>query len=394
MERNHVQPPLGTVKVISSGSEADEALIPGQDDTALAEQARATVESLLETNPDDRQARDEARNAIENMSRKLQVEAARKSAMLNEPIRTLSQRAEDGGPVANALMDLKVQVESLDPARHDLSPNWFGRLARGLPFVSSPIKRYFMRYETSASIIGNIVESLEQGREQLKRDNITLQSDQDDMREITGRLSRAIELGRQIDALLTSRLENEVPQDDPRYAFIQEELLFPLRQRIQDLQQQLAVNQQGVLTTEIIIRNNKELIRGVNRSTTVTVNALQIAVTLALALANQKIVLDKVEAVNQVTDSLIANTATQLRQQGAAIHQRAASTQLNIDTLQQAFADIDAALTDISQFRRQALPTMAESIGKMAELSRTTEAAIERMDKARHIAVALEIEAN
>jgi len=38
-----------------------------------------------------------------------------------------------------------------------------------------------------------------------------------------------------------------------------------LRQRIQDLQQQLAVNQQGVLAVELIIRNNKELMKGVDK---------------------------------------------------------------------------------------------------------------------------------
>ena len=41
--------------------------------------------------------------------------------------------------------------------------------------------------------------------------------------------------------------------------------------------------------------------RGVDRSLDVTVNALQVAVTVALALANQKIVLDKVEAINKTT---------------------------------------------------------------------------------------------
>jgi uncharacterized protein YaaN involved in tellurite resistance len=120
-----------------------------------------------------------------------------------------------------------------------------------------------------------------------------------------------------IDQKLSYSLEREVPADDPRYAFIQEELLFPLRQRIQDLQQQLAVNQQGVLAIELIVRNNKELIKGVDRAVNVTINALNVAVTVALALANQKIVLDKIQAVNVVTDRLIAQTAATLRSQAA-----------------------------------------------------------------------------
>ena len=79
-------------------------------------------------------------------------------------------------------------------------------------------------------------------------------------------------------------LYTDILQDDPMYKFVSEELLFPLRQRIQDLQQQLLVNQQGFLTIEMIIRNNKELIRGVNRALNTTVSALQVAVTLATSI--------------------------------------------------------------------------------------------------------------
>lgn len=365
---------------------------PVSVDADLQTRAASLTSQLLQIDHDNPQARQQARNSVETMSQKVQVQAARRSAMLKEPIRKLSQRGDDGGPVANALVDLKVRVEELDPARFDLSPGWLSRLLGRLPFVGTPIKRYFTRYESASTVIDSIVASLHQSREQLKRDNITLQDDQNEMRELSQKLKRAIELGRLMDSELSAKLENEIPNDDPRYAFVEEELLFPLRQRIQDLQQQLAVNQQGVLTTEIIIRNNKELIRGVNRATTVTVNALQIAVTLALALANQRIVLDKIEAVNETTNNLIANNARQLREQGTAIHQRAASSQLSMETLKTAFADISAALEDISRFRREALPTMAQNITELDELAQNTEATINRIDEARQSSAAIEIE--
>lgn len=365
---------------------------PVSVDADLQTRAASLTSQLLQIDHDNLQARQQARNSVETMSQKVQVQAARRSAMLKEPIRKLSQRGDDGGPVANALVDLKVRVEELDPARFDLSPGWLSRLLGRLPFVGTPIKRYFTRYESASTVIDSIVASLHQSREQLKRDNITLQDDQNEMRELSQKLKRAIELGRLMDSELSAKLENEIPNDDPRYAFVEEELLFPLRQRIQDLQQQLAVNQQGVLTTEIIIRNNKELIRGVNRATTVTVNALQIAVTLALALANQRIVLDKIEAVNETTNNLIANNARQLREQGTAIHQRAASSQLSMETLKTAFADISAALEDISRFRREALPTMAQNITELDELAQNTEATINRIDEARQSSAAIEIE--
>lgn len=381
------------------GTQTLQEELQGDLDTTPCEQeirqkALETVGQLLQMGEQGETGVGDARNALENMSQKLQLQAARKSELLKAPIQQLYQRSEDGGPVAKALIDLKMQVEALDPARYDFSPGWFSRLLGFLPFIGTPLKRYFARYESSSSLISSIVASLEAGREQLKRDNITLQADQADMRELSRKLARACKLGQLMDAELVAKLEQEIPKDDAKYRFVQEELLFPLRQRIQDLQQQLAVNQQGVLTTELIVRNNRELIRGVNRATQVTVNALQIAVTLALALANQKIVLSKIAAVNQATDSLIANNAAQLRQQGVEIHKQAASAQLSIETLKTAFEDIGAALDDISRFRQEALPTMGKNIEQLEQLTRTTEATIQRMESARPVMhPALEIEA-
>jgi uncharacterized protein YaaN involved in tellurite resistance len=150
------------------------------------------------------------------------------------------------------------------------------------------------------------------------------------------------------------------------------------------------VNQQGVLSIDLIMRNNVELTRGVDRAINVTVSALQVAVTLALALANQRITLEKVQAVNVTTDRLIAETAKNLRTQGTEIHKMAAGTSLNIETLKQSFADIRAALDDVSRFRQEALPQMAQAIVELDKLSDEAGKAIANMDNARKVGAMLE----
>lgn len=258
--------------------------------------------------------------------------------------------------------------------------------------MGKPIKRYFLKFESSQTVLDAIFRSLEDGSDMLKRDNITLQDDQKKLRELTHKISRTIALGQLIDERLNTALQQEIPSDDARYKFIQEELLFPLRQRITDLQQQLAVNQQAVLAIELITRNNKELIRGVSRAINVTANALNVAVTVALALANQKIVLNKIESVNKTTNRLIADTARNLKEQGADIHKQAASSMLDMDTLKQAFADISAALQDISRFRQEALPKMAGTIQEMDQLTQRTDDAITRLEKGSEINPAMYLE--
>ncbi len=354
----------------------------GQDtDPALEEKANQLVAALTQFDSKDLDRQAGIKSAVENMGYQAQQDAAKQSAMLQQPLIMVKNHSEDGGEVAKALIDLKIQVEDLDPARFDFESGFLSRIAGYLPGIGGPLKRYFTRYESAQTVIDAIIKSIELGREQLKRDNITLTEDQKRMRALTHKLEKAIQLGMLIDQKISYTLERDITADDPRRKFIEEEILFVLRQRIQDLQQQLAVNQQGVLAMELIIRNNKELIRGVNRALNVTVNALQTAVTVALALNNQKIVLTKVNALSQTTDKLIANTAARLRTQGAEIQKQASSTSLSIDGLKSAFSDLNAAMDDISRFRSQALPTMAKSILEMDSLNKKAEASIKNMER-------------
>ena len=354
-------------------------------DPGLSQRADDLVARILNTDANDSETRQKILASTETMGLQLQKEAARRSVMLKQPLSKLMEDSQEGGNIAHSLVDLKLQVEELDPAQVDLDPGWFTRILGKIPGVGTGLKRYFSRFENASTSIDAIVNSLEEGREQLKRDNIILADDQVAMRELTIKLEKTIKLGQLIDSQLQAKLDTEIPQGEPKHKFISEEILFPLRQRIQDLQQQLLVNQQGFLTMEMIIRNNKELMRGVNRALTTTVSALQVGVTLALALANQKIVLEKVQAINTTTESLIAGTAERLKTQGAEIQKQASSTQINMDVLKQAFADVSTALEDIDSYRQQALPEMAKSILEMDQMSAKAESEIKKVEKAETV---------
>ena len=254
-----------------------ELALPEPDPTEeLRERARQFADQLVAFDPADQSSRDTNRTAVDVMGRDLQRRAATRSRMLQAPVKDLVRGTEDGGPIANSLADLRIEVEKLDPASVDFSPGWFTRVLGSIPGIGTPLKRYFMRYESTQTVIDSIINSLEKGRDELKRDNVTLSEDQKQMRELTLSLAEQAALGQALDEAIQYKLSREISPDDPRRQFIEEEILFGLRQRTMDLQQQLAVNQQGVLATELIVRNNRELIRGVDRAVDVTVSALQV----------------------------------------------------------------------------------------------------------------------
>jgi len=359
-----------------------ELIVPEPDVSDEVQERAATVAvKLIDFDPADQDSRVTSLDAVEGMGRDLQRRAATRSRLLQAPLRDLARETEEGGPVAKSLSDLRIEVEKLDPTSLNLDPGWFNRALGVIPGVGTPLQRYFMQFETSQGVIDAIIRSLESGRDQLKRDNVTLNEDQKSMRELTVTLTEQVALAKALDAAINVRLDEEIGPDDPRRQFIEEELVFVLRQRTMDLLQQLAVNQQGVLATALIVRNNRELVRGVNRALDVTISALQVAVSVAMAVAHQKVVLDKVEALNRTTSDMIAGTAEQLRTQGTQIHQQASSAMLDMDALESAFRDINIAIDEISRYRREALPEMASTIVEMDKLTTEAEKSIEKWER-------------
>jgi uncharacterized protein YaaN involved in tellurite resistance len=115
------------------------------------------------------------------------------------------------------------------------------------------------------------------------------------MRDLTKQLNQRLEMAQDLDAYLSNAVDNyraEHGGDDEKTRFLEEEVIFPLRQKVMDFQQLLVVNQQGIVAMEVIRKNNLELIRAVDRAESVTVAALRTAVTVAGALYNQRIVLE------------------------------------------------------------------------------------------------------
>jgi len=357
----------------------------------LEKQASDLLERLLNIDPKDLRAQQDNARAMQNLGDKVATQLSRKSELLKEPMHKLMDSSKDGSDVASSLQDLQETVSDINPNRVNFDMGTVRRLLAMIPGVGTPLSRWFARFQTVESVIDDIVKSLKDGRGQLERDNVTLIDDQIEMRELTLKLNDYIVFGQLMDQKLTATLE-DVSLDEDRKRFLQEEVHFPLRQRIIDLQQVLAVNQQGVLTTEMIVRNNKELIRGVDRSLNVTITGLQVATTLAVALEHQKRVLKGVEAVNKTTDDLLLSTSEKLKTQGVEIQKQASQAALDIDKMKTAFQNILTAINDVSEYRRQALPQMADSILKMDSLTQDMEKTITKMEKGGEVKKTLSIE--
>ena len=349
-----------------------------KEEVMIADTVKERANQIMNVNLDSITERKEITTAINDFG-KTEIKACQsKNAILQKQIVQLQAAGGENGEVAKGLADLTIKMKDLDPSGLDFMKS--GTLGK----LFNPVRRYFERYKTADEEIAAIVDSLEKGKKTLMNDNTTLEIEEVNMRQVTKKMQTNIELGTQLDEYLTTNLEQAraTGADPEKIRFIEEEILFPLRQRIQDFQQIQLVDQQGIIAMELIRKNNAELIRSVNRAQNVTVTALRTAVTVAGALYNQKIVLEKVNALNTVTNQMLESTSKMLHQQGAEIQRQASETAISAESLKVAFDETFAALEDISKYKQEALPRMRETIESFKEMAAVGEQRITEMERA------------
>lgn len=309
---------------------------------------------------------DEKVKAIHQLgSAEIRASAQIANRMLDRPAKSMDKALFDNSPIAKSLTELRSVVEDLDPSRQGSlsSPRKF----LGIIPMGKSVQDYFRKYQSSQNHINAIIESLYHGKDELMKDNASIEQEKVNMWALMQSLRQYIYVGQKIDERLEQKI-GELEATDPEKArVVKEELLFYLRQKNMDFLTQLAVNIQGYLALDMIRKNNLELIKGVDRATTTTVAALRTAVMVSQALSSQKLVLDQINALNSTTSSLIESTSVLLKRQTAQVHEQASSSSVDMEKLQKAFNHIYETMDAIDDFKVKALGNMQQTVNVLTQ---------------------------
>ena len=304
---------------------------------------------------------DERVNAIHQLgSAEIRASAQIANRMLDRPAKSMDKALFDNSPIAKSLTELRSVVEDLDPSRQGSlsSPRKF----LGIIPMGKSVQDYFRKYQSSQTHINAIIESLYHGKDELMKDNASIEQEKVNMWALMQSLRQYIYVGQKIDERLEQKI-GELEATDPEKArVVKEELLFYVRQKNMDFLTQLAVNIQGYLALDMIRKNNLELIKGVDRATTTTIAALRTAVMVSQALSSQKLVLDQINALNSTTSSLIESTSVMLKRQTAQVHEQASGSSVDLEKLQKSFNHIYETMQAIDAFKVKALGNMQQTL--------------------------------
>ena len=304
---------------------------------------------------------DEKVNAIHQLgSAEIRASAQIANRMLDRPAKSMDKALFDNSPIAKSLTELRSVVEELDPTRQGSlsSPRKF----LGIIPMGKSVQDYFRKYQSSQTHINAIIESLYHGKDELMKDNASIEQEKVNMWALMQSLRQYIYVGQKIDERLEQKI-GELEATDPEKArVVKEELLFYVRQKNMDFLTQLAVNIQGYLALDMIRKNNLELIKGVDRATTTTIAALRTAVMVSQGLSSQKLVLDQINALNSTTSNLIESTSVMLKRQTAQVHEQASGSSVDLEKLQKSFNHIYETMQAIDAFKVKALGNMQQTL--------------------------------
>ena len=350
-------PPQPVAAVETTGAAAmvplDQAALPGLD--KMVADYVGGIATLDTHSPDFTQKAESIRTMGDD---DIRAAANVSNRMLDAPVHDMTKGGFDAGSnVSQSLLELRRQIEDLDPSK----ASGVRKLLGILPF-GDKLRDYFHRYESAQKQLNAILNALYRGQDELRKDNAALEQEKVHLWETMQRLAQYIYVAQHLDAALVAKIAEIETSDPERAKTLREDVLFYVRQKHQDLLTQLAVSIQGYLAIDLVRKNNAELIKGVDRATTTTISALRTAVIVAQALANQKLVLDQITALNTTTSNLIETTSKLLAQQSVAINEQAASSTIGIDKLEAAFTNIYQTMDAIDTFKVQALDSMQTTV--------------------------------
>lgn len=341
--------------------------VPAERQTEIQRQAREFVAEVASMDPRSPQFTEKVEGISAIASTEMTTSGSFSSRMLERSSTSVAGSKRSGSSsqvkVAATLGDLRSTVEDLTPNQADLG---VGRKILGFIPGGNKLAKYFQKYESAQTQLDAIIKSLMSGQDELLKDNASLAGEKVQLWETMQQLSEYAVFAKALDAATVEKIDAMRSSGKIDEASkLESDVLFTVRQRHQDILTQLAVSVQGYLAMDLIRKNNVELIKGVDRARTTTIAALRTAVVVAQALANQKMVLDQIDAINTTTNNMILQTSEMLRDQTTRIHEQASSSGVSVETLQKAFDNVFATMDSIDTFRAQAATNMAGTVAAL-----------------------------
>lgn len=264
---------------------------------------------------------------------------------------------ETDSPAYKAISDMRELFNELNPAKAgDLfsATKVFGIK---IPF-SDKLGRYLRRYESASSQIGKLQEQLIEAKDEVSKGVAELGNVRQSLWTAMDNLSAVEYFVEKLDNRLVGQIESLRSTDPDRAKALEQEVLFYVRQNLGDVlaAKALAVNAYNVAGE--LRKTGREVMNGCDRTATLGMAALSVAVTLARATGVQMKTMEMLMGSKKSIEDLISWTGSALNEHVQKTVEFSSNPLLGVETLNNMFQQTFAAMDTMDKFRSQAVVSM------------------------------------
>ncbi|MBC3807793.1 toxic anion resistance protein [Undibacterium seohonense] len=265
----------------------------------------------------------------------------------------------ENSPAFQAIQDMRGHLDTLNPGKEgDLfqAQKFLGIIPYG-----NKLQSYFRKYQGASSQLQKSMQQLYAARDDMQRDVVDIEATRVKLWDAMQKLQSAMHFAQTLDQGLQQRIDHLKLSDVQRAKALEQEVLFYVRQNLQDMLTQQAICTNGYLTLDVLKKTGREMMNGCSRVATTGMSALAVAQTLARATGNQIKVMDALNGINATIESLIGETGRQLNSHAEKVGEFSQNPMLGIDKLKDMFDQTFKAMDAMDDFRSKAIDVMGQN---------------------------------
>jgi uncharacterized protein YaaN involved in tellurite resistance len=264
-----------------------------------------------------------------------------------------------------AIQDMRGHLDALNPGNEgDLfQPQ---KLLGFIPY-GNRLQAYFRKFQGASGQLQKSMQQLYAARDDMQRDVVELEATRGKLWDAMQKLAAAIHFAETLDRQLAQKVDALQATDARRAQALEQEVLFYVRQNLQDMLTQQAVCTNGYLALDVLKKTGREMMNGCSRVATSGMSALAVAQTVARATGNQIKVMDMLSGVNSTIESLIAETGRQLNTHVEKTTQFAQNPMIGVEKLKEMFDQTFKAMDAMDSFRSKAIEVMGQNNAMIQE---------------------------
>jgi uncharacterized protein YaaN involved in tellurite resistance len=245
------------------------------------------------------------------------------------------------------------------------------------------------KYDTIEKNIDGILDKLEAGRQLAIRDNNLLEKQFRNNCDYVDQLEELIIAGKlkseQLEGMIENMKANNAEFEDYQISDV-EEYKNSLDKRLHDLTVLRYAFKQSLVQIRIIQRTNMMSANNTEAQIALTVPLWKNQLSLAVALYNQKNVIEMSGKVADATNQILTKNAEMMKTQAIEVAAQNQRSVIDIETLRKSTADILATVEGVQKANKEGAEKRANAEAELRKLEATmTQTAIGVADSTRHI---------